>query len=350
MHRRRRASMMWCLVCSSWLVLGMLGMVTLGPSAARADATPVPTTASPTPPAAYEHLIDEAVQAYDAGRFAEARVAFRRAHELQPTARTLRTIGMCSFNLGDYADAVWNLERARTETRKPLTDEQQKHASDLITKANQHIGRFRLRLDPQDATLLVDGQAPLVLDQTELLLESGRHDIEARATGYQVAHTKLGVEGGDRTTLVLTLARDTSRPAVARAGAGSSTPLAASSVNANAPSSTASRSSLQSTLGYVTLGVGIAGLVGFGITSGLALSDKSTLDEHCPNATCNSRYEGTVSRYNALRTASTATLIGGGVLVVLGGLLLFTRPSERADSAQLTPLLGPGSVGLRGRL
>ena len=145
-------------------------MVAHGPARARADATPAPTTASPTPPAAYEHLIDEAVQAYDAGRFAEARTSFRRAHELQPTARTLRTIGMCSFNLGDYADAVWNLERARTETRKPLTDEQQKHASELIAKANQHIGRFRLHLDPQDATLWVDGQAPLLLDQTEFTI------------------------------------------------------------------------------------------------------------------------------------------------------------------------------------
>ena len=183
-----------------------------------------------------------------------------------------------------------------------------------------------------------------------LLLESGRHDIEARATGYQVAQTKLNVEGGDRTTLVLSLARDTKAPAFARTGADASAPLAASTANATAQPSTSSRSSLQSTLGYVTLGVGIAGLVGFGITSGLALSDKNTLDDHCPNATCNARYEGTVSRYNALRTASTATLIGGGVLVALGGLLLFTRPSERAESAQLTPLLGPGSIGLRGRL
>jgi hypothetical protein len=343
MHRRR--PLMWCLVCSSWLVLGMIA---LGHATARADATPAPTTASST--SAYDRFIEEALQAYDAGRFAEARSTFRRAHELQPTARTLRTIGMCSFNLGDYADAAWNLERARTETRKPLTDEQQKHASDLIAKANQHIGRFRLRLEPQTATLVVDGQSPLLLDQTELLLEAGHHDIEARASGYQAAHTALNVEGGDRTTLVLSLSRDAAASAVARVGSNPSTPMTASAVNTSAQPSTGSRTSLQSTLGYVTLGVGVAGLIGFGITSGLALSDKSTLDDHCPNTTCNASYEGTVSRYNALRTASTATLIGGSALVVLGGLLLLTRPSERADRATLTPLLGPGSVGVRGRL
>jgi hypothetical protein len=306
-------------------------MVAHAPAPARADATPVPTTASPASQTAYDSFIDEGVKAYDEGRFAEARTTFRRAHELQPTARTLRTIGMCSFNLGDYADAVWNLERARTEPRKPLTDEQQKHASELITKANQHIGRFRLHLDPHDSALLVDGQAPLLLDQTELLLEAGRHDIEASAPGYQAAHTTLNVEGGDRTTLVMSLARDTSSMAVARTGADTPAPLTAPTMQ----SDVTSKSSLQSTLGYVTLGVGIAGLVGFGVTSAL---------------TCSARYEGTVSRYNALRTASTATLIGGGALAVLGGLLLLTRPSERPDRAQLTPVIGPGSVGLRGRL
>src|SRR3954451_3776514 len=53
----------------------------------------------------YDGFIAQALQAYDAGRFAEARSSFRRAHEIAPTARTLRTIGMCSFNLGDYVDA-----------------------------------------------------------------------------------------------------------------------------------------------------------------------------------------------------------------------------------------------------
>src|SRR5262249_21345458 len=159
---------------------------------ARAQSTLQPTTSSAT---AYDRFIEDALQAYDAGRFAEARTSFRRAHELMPTARTLRTIGMCSFNLGDYADAVLNLEHARAETRKPLTDDQLKHVGDLLSRANQRIGRFRLRIDPAEATLLVDGHAPLTLDQTELLLESGRHEIEARAAGYQTVRNVLNVDG-----------------------------------------------------------------------------------------------------------------------------------------------------------
>jgi hypothetical protein len=343
---RRRRSLVWCLVCSGWLVVGM---TISGGVTARAQSTPVPTTSSAT---AYDRLIEDGLQAYDAGRVAEARTAFRRAHELTPTARTLRTIGMCSFNLGDYADAVWNLERARAETRKPLTDEQQKHVLDLIAKSNQHIGRFRLHLDPQAASLLVDGRAPLLIDRNELLLEEGIHDIEARAPGYQIAHSSLNVDGGDRTTLVLNLRPDASGSTVARAGASLPAPPPASGEGHASSDTTGHGRSLQSTLGYVSLGTGIASLIGFGITSGLAIADKGVLEDHCPNATCGTADRSTVERYDALRAASTITLIAGGVFTVLGGALLLTRPSEheRMSRATLEPMLGPGSVGLRGRL
>jgi hypothetical protein len=343
---RRRRSLVWCFVCSGCFVVSMTNS---GGATARAQSSPQPTAASA---GAYDRFIDDGLQAYDAGRVAEARTAFRRAHELNPTARTLRTIGMCSFNLGDYADAVWNLERARAETRKPLTEEQQKQALDLITKANQHIGRFRVHLDPPEASLLVDGRAPLLLDQAELLSEAGIHDIEARAPGYQTAHSTLNVDGGDRTTLVLNLVAEASESAVARAGANLPAPPPESR-EGSAPLDTKGEGrSLQSTLGYVSLVTGIAGLVGFGVTSGLAIADKGTLDDHCPNDTCGRVYRSTVERYDALRTASTLTLIAGGVFTVLGGTLLLARPSEheRVSQSTLEPILGPGSVGLRGRL
>jgi len=344
MHRRR--SLVWCLVCSGCLVAEM---TVRGGVTARAQSTPSPTTVSAS---AYDRFIEDGLQAYDAGRVAEARTAFRRAHELDPTARTLRTIGMCSFNLGDYVDAVWNLERARADTRKPLTDEQQKQVFDLIVRSNRHIGRFRVHLDPPEASVLVDGRAALLLDQTELLSEAGIHDIEARASGHQTSHSRLNVEGGDRTTLVLNLAPDTASSAIARAGARLPEPLLSSS-EARAPAETASHGgSLQSTLGYVSLVTGIASLIGFGVTSGLAIGDKGTLEDRCPNGTCGMAERSTVERYDALRTASTTTLIAGGVFTVLGGALLLTRPSEHQRTAQsrLEPMLGPGSVGLRGRL
>lgn len=334
MHRRRART--WCSACSSWFLLGM----TLLPSwSAQAQATPQPTAPAPS---AYDRFIEDALQAYDAGRFAEARTSFKRAHELMPTARTLRTIGMCSFNLGDYADAVWNLEKARSDTRKPLNDEQQKHAGELIARANQRIGRFRLHVEPATATLSVDHQPALLLDD-ELLLESGRHEVEARAPGYVVSRAALNVEGGDRTTLVLQLAPDANALAQLPERAPA-TPLAAPAQ----PTSSASAGA-QTWIGYSTLGLGVAGLIGFGVVSALAISEQNKLEDRCPKSTCGSSYRDEVSRYDTLRTASTVTLIAGGTLTALGAVLLFTRSDRKRETA-FEPVLGPGQIGVRGQL
>src|SRR4051812_11159906 len=54
----------------------------------------------------YRGLLNEAVSEYDARRYEEARALFRRAHELSPNARTLRGIGMASFELREYVEAL----------------------------------------------------------------------------------------------------------------------------------------------------------------------------------------------------------------------------------------------------
>jgi hypothetical protein len=273
-----RSQPLWCWVAySGCMLLSASFAVT---ASAQTMAPPAEAT-----PSGFDGFIESALQAYDAGRFAEARTLFRRAHELQPTARTLRTIGMCSFNLGDYVDAVWNLESSLTDTRKPLTEDHRRHASDLIARANPHIGRFRLRLSPADATLSVDGHSPVLLSQTELLLEPGRHEVEVRATGYRPARNVLAVDGGDRTTLELRL---TTAPTAAiaesdfsgspgdnlTAGSGRRQPAASSG------------SSAQSTIGYVSLGLGAAGLVAFGVISGIAMADKAKLEDKCDTRMC----------------------------------------------------------------
>ena len=325
----------WWLCCN----LCVLGAAV---ASVHAQSALAPTAA----PAGYDRSIEEALAAYEAGRFAEARVAFRRAHELMPTARTLRSVGMCSFNLGDYTDAVLQLERAKTDQRKPLTEEQQKHVNELITRANTRIGRFRLNILPAEATLIVDGRPPSILDRTELLLESGPHDIEARANGYLNAHNTVNVEGGDRTTLVFRLIRDdyaVTQP-TETTPAGASTRL---SVIDPPPPET---HEWMRTVGYTSLGLGAAGLVGFAVVGSLALAQKSKLEDHCPNTSCSPMYRDEVDRYDTLRTISTVTLVAGASLAVVGAGFLLMRPTERPERAELTPFIGVGSVGVRGAL
>jgi hypothetical protein len=256
---------------------------------------------------------------------------------------------MCSFNLGDYTDAVYQLEQALIDTRKPLSDEQQAHTRELIAKANTHVGRFRLRLTPPEAVLRVDGNPPLILEGNELLVEAGQHEIEARAPGFLMARSSVRVEGGDRTTLVFHLMRDE---------------LAESDGQSSSPRTVASRASAGAeqdkshdwvrTVGYASLGVGAASLLGFAVTGALALADENKLQDRCPDEMCSEMYRSTVQRYNTMRTLATVTLIAGSALTVLGTTLLIAgpsaQPSERARKSSVEPVLGLGVVGVRGSL
>ncbi|HET6331831.1 MAG TPA: hypothetical protein VFG30_01395, partial [Polyangiales bacterium] len=53
----------------------------------------------------YSQVIQNAVVEFDAGNWAEARVLFEQAHTLRPSARTLRGMGMASFEIKEYVRA-----------------------------------------------------------------------------------------------------------------------------------------------------------------------------------------------------------------------------------------------------
>src|SRR5688572_29305605 len=84
-----------------------------------------PAAAQDAPPAGYRAVIDEAIAESGASRWEEARALFRRAHGMYPNARTLRGIGMSSFELRDYVGAYRALGEALASTVQPLTAEQQ---------------------------------------------------------------------------------------------------------------------------------------------------------------------------------------------------------------------------------
>lgn len=316
---------------------------------ARAQAE-APGAAAPES-SEYERYIAQALQAYDAGRFAEARSSFRRAHELAPTARTLRTIGMCSFNLGDYVDALQNLEAALADARKPLNGEQRTHVSDLIARSQARVGRFRIRLTPQDAVLWADGRPPPRLGTDEILLEPGRHELLAQASGHQPNRSTVQVDGGDRTTLEIILTPHPAGADIAAvaapkpAEAPSPAPVAAAPLS---PASTASNT--QAVWGYVALGVGGVSLITFGITTGLAASKASSLDEHCRDNACRPAYHDDVDTYNRYKVISTVSLIAGVALAGTGVVLLLTQPGQSTEHAALEPQIGFGSLGVRGHL
>jgi hypothetical protein len=153
-------------------------------------------------------LIGDAVAEYDAGHFQEARALFRQAHDKSPTARTLRGIGMCSFELRDYVEAARALGASLRDQRRPLTSEQKRHAEALLARAHTFIGRFNVHVKPADASLFVDGHPAEVEPDGVLLLPFGRHQLSLRCASCSPAEKDEDVEvsGGEHKDLELALA------------------------------------------------------------------------------------------------------------------------------------------------
>src|SRR4051794_41142067 len=118
-----------------WCVLALLL-----PLAAAAQSSVLPptsaTSAEPSPQVQREYhaLAARAVAAFDAGHFAEARALFLRAHELWPSARTLRTLGMTAFDLQMYPEALRELQAALADQRRPLDAAQRTQVAELIKR------------------------------------------------------------------------------------------------------------------------------------------------------------------------------------------------------------------------
>jgi hypothetical protein len=119
----------------------------------------------------------------------------------------------------------------------------------------------------------------------------------------------------------------------------------------------------QSTLGYVTLGLGGAGLAVGGIAGILAIGKHSDLEALCekpdttpchiydPDGTKHDQAVKTKHDLDTYATVSTVGFIAGGALAATGLILLITAPespSKEAQGASFRPYLGLGTIGAVG--
>ncbi len=153
----------------------------------------------------YARVIDEAIAEFDARRFAEARSRFVRAHEIAPSARTLRGIGLASFEMGDYVEAYRALGLALSESNRPLTEAQRAAAMALVERARGFVGIFRVLLSPEDAHWTLDGRAAELSSDGRLLVARGTHEIVATAPRRLDARVSFEVLGGEEDDLSIEL-------------------------------------------------------------------------------------------------------------------------------------------------
>lgn len=164
---------------------------------------------------AYKQLIEQALSEFRHKNWPEARVLFRRAHELSPSARTLRGMGVVSYEMRDYVQAVRDLDAALSDSRQPLNQEQRSEAETLLSRARTFVGVYNVSVDPGDAVLLLDrNPAEREADGT-LLLSFGEHVISASREGYENARAQITVQGGERGEVKLALVPVSEAPVAA---------------------------------------------------------------------------------------------------------------------------------------
>ncbi|HEX5660124.1 MAG TPA: tetratricopeptide repeat protein [Polyangiales bacterium] len=168
-------------------------------------SAPVSAQDDDVEPPEYRALVSEALSEFDAGRYSEARALFLRAHTLLPSARTLRGLGLASFELRQYGAAIEYLQRALAAQSRPLTGELKLTTENVLKRSFDFVGRYTPQLEPASARLHVDGASvdPAAL----LILDIGSHVVTADAADYLAETRPLQVLGGEEQVLPFLLTR-----------------------------------------------------------------------------------------------------------------------------------------------
>lgn len=294
-------------------ILTALAVLALGASGARAQE-------ADEAPAEYEAIVQQAVDEYLEGRWAEAGALFRRAHAIFPNARTHRGIGMASYELREYPDAVRNLRLALSDERRALPDELRQQTEELLGRAIAFVGIYTLDALPAEATLIVDGHAAEPEPDGTLLLSIGRHDVRVRAAPH-AWEASFSVRGGENEPLPVVL----DVPAVEAPRATPVAPVVAPPIVERPPPE-------PPVGGYALIGAG-AGLVAIGVALLVAgLVDYGTV-EGAPFGTSWETLDDAYARGPILAGVGSALSGLGVAAAITGGVWLAIGSGPRGEAA-----------------
>jgi tetratricopeptide (TPR) repeat protein len=328
------------------LFLSLVSVACAGSATAQANESTPPTASHTAQPAAqperereYLDLVQKGLTEFELGNWAEAKIFFARAHALYPNARTLRGLGLTSYELRRYVEAIGFLRQALVASERALTDTMRSQASEILEQALTFIAHYRIVAVPAQVELQVDGAKPHFDADGTLMLDPGAHEIVARAEGRDILRQRIVVEGGAHETLRLELSPAQHASHVVQPAA--------------APSAQLGFFETRSTAQWVGMSVGAAGVAGLvvgGVFGLVAIGHDSDADPNCEGDRCNR--EGLAARTAARDAGNVATVafIAGAALCAAGLTLYLigdeASPDRPVGQAKLAVAVDPARIQL----
>ena len=302
--------------------------------------------------AAARALVEDGDKLWTSGDYAGALDRFSRAHGLVNAPTIAVRQAECLEKLGRIVEAS---EKYMTVSRLRLGPGAPDAFKRAVATALERVDGLRERLasleltiqgeEVKGAKVLVDGrEIPPALVGASFPVDPGDRVIEVVKGSRRVSET-ISIKEKETKTLTLTLppGEDEPEPPVQPPTQPPTQPPPAG------PTAEPTTSS-QATWGWISLGVGTAGLIAGGATGLIAKGKQGSLDDTCVDKKCPPAQQSDVDSYNQMRMISTIGF-GVGIVGVGAGLtLLLTAPDpEPQQQAGVRPWVGVGSAGVEGR-
>jgi len=316
--------------CALWVGLGLI-LSLIGPNASYAQPKPARSNAQ------YDTLIDQALEEYRLGHWAEAKAFFTQAHTLQPNARTLRGLGLVCYEMRKYVEAIGHFRAALASTTRPLTEPMRQGVLELLLDAERFVGRIEVQVTPADASLTLEGH-PVTRDaQGRILVDAGSHELLAEAPGHESTARTLTTDGGETLRLSIALRPDRA--------AGAEAAIAPSRSRVSPPIAADGRSGDGSTAPWIIVGVSSAVVIGGAVFLAVALGERAEIENAEQGEHFWSDVEGAYERVPVF-SAIGVTMLGLGAAGVATGLAWKLWPETESQPIAIRAL--PSGVSIRG--
>lgn len=329
-----------CLACS--LLLTQLSLPNLAAAQGRGSSS------SSGEDAEYRSVVEEALQEYNRGNWEEAAALFERAHRLNPSARTLRGMGLTAYEARRYVDAIKYLSDALSETRRPLTQAQREEVSSTLERARRFVAHLRLRIGPAEAKVAINGQIVQPDSRGDVTTDPGLLDVEISADGYESALKRVRLTAGGDEELNVQLSR-TRAEAPAAAQVTSSVPQPAPQAATQA--APVDSSNPVGTLKWVVGGLAVAGLITGGV---FVLVQKSKADDYQSTCTATRSQRCDDLRAQVIGPLWTAPIVsfsvGGGLAAIAAVLFIVDATDDDSTAHNGCGVGGPGELGVNCKL